>query len=170
VQHSRFVFIGGLVPPPEAGDLAEGIVWILVSPNNRPLGLGMKYHEAYVDCRESVVVLKANHTRLNPVESTVELTGQWTWRVELDGVDVAKSSRSYLRARECQYNLQRFLEAVPNAAIVAGARSARRGRPAAVAAEPPLRHQVLGSVPPVQSVQSNHQPSLRARGEMRDCR
>jgi hypothetical protein len=144
VQHSRFVFIGGLVPPTQAGTLIEGIVWILVSPNNRPLGLGTTYHEAYADCRESVVLLKANHDRLNPVETTVELTGQWTWRVELDGIAVAKSSRSYLRTRECQYNLQRFFEAVPNAEIVDGARSARRGRPRSVAAEPLRRHQVLG--------------------------
>jgi hypothetical protein len=170
VQHSRFVFIAGPVPSTQAGDLTEGVVWILVSPNNRPLGLGMTYHEAYADCRESVVVLKANNDRLNPVETTVELTGQWTWRVELDGVAVAKSGRSYLRARECQYNLQRFFEAVPNAEIVAGARSARRGRPRVVAAEPPLRHQVFGSVPPVQSLQSTHQSSFGNRGEMRDCR
>jgi hypothetical protein len=55
----------------------------------------------------------------------VETSGQWVWRADLDGATVFTSSRSYLRARECHYNLDRFLEAVPAALVVAGARSVR---------------------------------------------
>jgi hypothetical protein len=46
------------------------------------------------------------------------------------------SSRSYLRARECTYNLERFLEAVPSAQVVAGTRSVRRGRRRVSLSEP----------------------------------
>jgi hypothetical protein len=79
-------------------------------------------------CRQSVLDLRANAARIETIEYTVEATGQWRWRIELDRVPVAVSSRSYLRARECTYNLQRFLEAVPQADIVAGARVVRSGR------------------------------------------
>jgi len=134
VQRSRFVFLA--LPVPDTAAPAnqtervpvEGIVWVLVSPNNRPLGRGTVYHELYGACRDSVEHLKANAGRVLPVETTVERTGQWTWRIELDGEPVAVSSRSYLRARECAYNLGRFMEALPTADIVAGTRSGRRGR------------------------------------------
>jgi hypothetical protein len=128
VQHSRFVFLAAPMPESKDGDGADGILWMLVSPNNRPLGRGTTYHETYSSCRQSVLDLQANCERAKPVESTVELTGQWTWRIDLDGEPVAVSSRSYLRARECSYNLERFLEAVPKAEVVAGTRSVRRGR------------------------------------------
>jgi hypothetical protein len=132
VQRSRFVFLALPMPDGNAGDAdrapAEGILWMLVSPNNRPLGRGTTYHEAYAECRNSVEHIKANAHRVVPVETTVERTGQWTWRIELDGAPVAASSRSYLRTRECAYNLTKFLEALPTADIVAGTRSARRGR------------------------------------------
>jgi hypothetical protein len=125
VQRARFVFLAA--PVPDSDPVAEGIVWILVSPNNRPLGRGTTYHETYGECRQAVLDLQANAERVMPMEMTVERTGQWTWRIDLDGATVAVSSRSYLRARECTYNLERFVAALPNADIVAGTRSARRG-------------------------------------------
>ncbi|SNT12439.1 hypothetical protein SAMN05421812_103271 [Asanoa hainanensis] len=132
MQRSRFVFLALPMPDGNATTAdrtpAEGILWMLVSPNNRPLGRGTTYHESYADCLGSVESLKANADRVLPVETTVERTGQWTWRIELDGASVAASSRSYLRTRECAYNLAKFLEALPTADIVAGTRSARRGR------------------------------------------
>lgn len=140
VQHSRFVFLAAPMPESKDGDgSAEGILWMLVSPNNRPLGRGTTYHETYSSCRQSVLDLQANCDRVKPVETTVELTGQWSWRIELDGEPVAVSSRSYLRARECSYNLERFLEAVPKAEVVAGTRSVRRGRRRTGVVETPPR-------------------------------
>jgi hypothetical protein len=139
VQHSRFVFLAAPMPESKDGDGTDGILWMLVSPNNRPLGRGTTYHETYSSCRQSVLDLQANCDRVKPVETTVEMTGQWTWRIELDGEPVAVSSRSYLRARECSYNLERFLEAVPKAEVVAGTRSVRRGRRHASVADSPSR-------------------------------
>ena len=152
MQRSRFVFLA--LPVPEhaaaahlAGDApAEGVVWVLVSPNNRPLGRGTTYHELYAACRDSVEHLKANAGRVVPVETTVERTGQWSWRIELDGAPVAVSSRSYLRARECAYNLERFLDAVPTADIVAGTRSAHRGRRRTEPPSGPWREPIRGGL------------------------
>lgn len=135
VQHSRFVFLAAPMPESKDGDGTEGVLWMLVSPNNRPLGRGTTYHETYGACRQSVLDLQANCDRVKPVETTVDLTGQWSWRIELDGEPVAVSSRSYLRARECSYNLERFMEAAPKAEVVAGTRSVRRGRRRASIAE-----------------------------------
>lgn len=137
VQHSRFVFLAAPMPESKDGEEGEGILWMLVSPNNRPLGRGTTYHATYGACRQSVLDLQANCERVKPVETTVDLTGQWTWRIDLDGEPVAVSSRSYLRARECTYNLERFLEAVPSAQVIAGTRSVRRGRRRPSVAEPP---------------------------------
>ncbi|MEU5941809.1 hypothetical protein ABZ807_22095 [Micromonospora sp. NPDC047548] len=101
---------------------------MLVSPNNRPIGRSATYHDFYAPCREAVLDLQANAHRIVSLAGTVAATGQWTWRISLDDVLVAVSSRSYLRARECTYNLERFLEALPNAEIVDGTRSVRRDR------------------------------------------
>jgi hypothetical protein len=105
-------------------------MWMLVSPNNRPLGRSTKPFPTYGACVEAVRHLAAQHDRVKPSASTVEPTGQWAWRIALDGDTVAMSSRSYLRVRECNYNLERFLEALPSADVVAGIRAVRGGRPA----------------------------------------
>lgn len=127
VQRSRFVFFA--VPPQRETDgvgAAPGIFWMLVSPNNRPLGRASGCHPTYGECWDAVVCLQQGHERLRVVESTAERTGQWCWWAELDRTVVAVSSRSYLRGRECTYNVERFLEAVPKAAIVSGTRNTGR--------------------------------------------
>ena len=116
-------------------EASEGVIWMLVAPNNRPLGRGAVFHPLYADCYESVMRLRANAGRAVPVEMTVERNGQWAWRIDLDGTPVAISSRTYLRARECTYNLDRFLEALPVADVVPGLRAVRRG--GRRAAQPP---------------------------------
>lgn len=103
---------------------------MLVSPNNRPLGRSPQPYRTYGDCLEAVRHLAAQHDRIKPTASTVESSGQWGWRIDLDGDTVAMSSRSYLRVRECNYNLQRFMEALPSADVVAGVRAVRGGRAA----------------------------------------
>ncbi|MBY8871944.1 hypothetical protein K7640_08830 [Micromonospora sp. PLK6-60] len=141
MQHSRFVFLAAPMPGPQQGQLVDGIRWLLVSSNNRPLGRGTAYHEVYAQCRESVLELQANAARIVAQEGTVPASGQWVWRVQLDDVPVALSSRSYLRARECSYNLERFLEALPHAEVADGTRTVRRDRrraaePVSAVAEP----------------------------------
>ncbi|PZG08647.1 hypothetical protein C1I95_29815 [Micromonospora craterilacus] len=103
-----------------------------------------------------------------PLEGTVEMTGQWIWRLELNGRIVAVSSRSYLRARECTYNLERFLEAVPQAEIVVGIRSARRGRhrPAETEDTGIRSPRTLGAGLAQSSLGQAYRPRLRMPGEL----
>jgi hypothetical protein len=72
-----------------------------------------------------VLGLVAGAGLLNAVSTALGTSGHWVWRAELDGVPVAVSHRSYLRARECQYNVGRFLAAVPEAQVTAGRRQLR---------------------------------------------
>ncbi|MFF5172681.1 hypothetical protein ACFY3U_08615 [Micromonospora sp. NPDC000089] len=128
MQLARFVFLAMLPSTGSAGVSDAGVVWMLVSPNNRALGRGYGMHDSYAACRNAVLALREDHLRCHPLVSNVDRTGQWSWRVDLDDRPVAVSSRSYLRTRECSYNLERFLEALPAAEVVAGARTVRRGR------------------------------------------
>jgi hypothetical protein len=123
-------------PPREA---VARVVWMLVSPNNRPLGRARVPSDTYAEGLAAVHRLRRHYERLKPVASTVDATGMWAWRVELEGATVAVSSRSYLRVRECHYNLERFLEAVPTADIVAGARIVRRAGRRGVGAPAKIR-------------------------------
>lgn len=95
---------------------------MIVSSNNRQLGRGAAGYPTYGACRAAVDRLRARLGAVRTVVSPGAVTGQWVWRLELDGVAVATSSRAYLRIRECEYNLARFLEAVPAAGIVDGVR------------------------------------------------
>ncbi|MGI5185829.1 hypothetical protein ACQEVZ_57255 [Dactylosporangium sp. CA-152071] len=129
MQQSRFVFLALAAAAADDGTVAEATTWMLVSPNNRPLGRAARLFETYGACRDAVLHLRAGFAGASSAVAAVESSGQWVWRVELDGSTVGMSSRSYLRARECHYNLERFLEAVPAAVVVAGTRSVRGGHP-----------------------------------------
>ncbi|GAB3854803.1 hypothetical protein GCM10027610_086960 [Dactylosporangium cerinum] len=109
------------------GTVAAATTWMLVSPNNRPLGRAARTFDTYGACRDAVLHLQAGFAAVRSTVAAVESNGQWVWRAEVGGTTVGMSSRSYLRARECHYNLERFLEAVPAALVVAGTRSVRGG-------------------------------------------
>jgi hypothetical protein len=129
VQQPRFVFLSMLARSRQAADeAAEEVLWMLVSPNNRQLGRGEAGYGTYAECRAAVLRLREEHRRADAVALTDELTGQWAWRLEIDGQTVAVSSRSYLRSRECNYNLERFMAAIPAADIVEGTRAVHKGR------------------------------------------
>ncbi|MEN3609122.1 hypothetical protein AAH979_06180 [Plantactinospora sp. ZYX-F-223] len=129
-------------------EAAEEVIWMLVSPNNRKLGRGEVGYRTYVECWAAVKRLREQHHRASALALTDEFTGQWAWRLELDGETVAISSRSYLRARECNYNLERFLAAIPLAEIVEGTRLVRRGRRVVSRGDQPAGHAAPPAVLP----------------------
>ena len=123
----RFIFLAIVTPDDDdsVSDRQQRTAWMLCSPNNRILGRGEHPFAAEAQCRAAVLDLVAAADRLNPVSTALGTSGHWVWRVELDGVPVAVSHRSYLRARECQYNVGRFLAAVPAALLTEGRRLLR---------------------------------------------
>jgi hypothetical protein len=128
LRGSRFVFLSMLVLDNSGQAGTESIMWILVSPNNRRLGRAQRASASYDVCLESVLRLRERYVDLTSSTTTVESQGHWTWRVELDRVVVAISTRTYLRQQESDYSLHRFLEAVPEADVAPTARAVRIGR------------------------------------------
>jgi hypothetical protein len=127
VQKSRFIVLS--IPAP--GDVEEvgedAIGWILVSSNNRPLGRGGTTFASSQACLDAVNNLRRDHERAT-CSALAESNGQWAWRVDVDGHTVAVSTRTYFRHHECDYNLRRFLEAVPSADVADGIRVVQSGR------------------------------------------
>jgi|GEM_PF-6244152 len=126
VAGSRFVFL--LLAPPGAGGGRTGVIWVLVSPNNRRLGQAGQFAATYQQSLDTVTVLRERHRDLTAVTGTAGSSGRWVWRVELDGAVVARCSRPYARQQECDHSLHRFLAAVPVASAAAGTRTVRMGR------------------------------------------
>jgi hypothetical protein len=127
VHGSRFVFLS-LPEFDEAGERTRhNLTWMLISPNNRRLGQAGRPFDTFQDCRAAVLWLREQHERARPAAVAVDERGHWAWRVDVDGATVAVSSRSYLRQQECDYNLRRFLEAIPAAGITDEIRSVRGG-------------------------------------------
>jgi hypothetical protein len=123
----RFIFLAIVTPGDDdsMADPQQRTAWMLCSPNNRILGRGEHPFTTEAQCREAVLGVVAGADRLNAVSTALGTSGHWVWRVELDGVPVAVSHRSYLRARECQYNVGRFLAALPAAVLTEGRRLLR---------------------------------------------
>ncbi|GLZ75705.1 hypothetical protein Afil01_05120 [Actinorhabdospora filicis] len=126
MQHARFVFQTARpdgVPLSRLG--GAPVRWTLISANNRRLGNGRESHATYQECRAAVAYLQAGLARLSSANLVDERSGRVSWVLVLDDIAVAESSRSYLRARECSYNLGRFLESVPVAEVTDGIRVVR---------------------------------------------
>jgi hypothetical protein len=131
MQQPRFTFITTCAPD-AAGDAPLGkVVWMLVSGNNRPLGRGATSCATYADARTAVQLVRARAHEAVRVVAPNESTGQWSWSLQVGGVPVAVSGRTYLRLRECHYNLDRFLDAVTLAHVGEGTRMSRN-EPSAV--------------------------------------
>ncbi|GIG66404.1 hypothetical protein [Phytomonospora endophytica] len=126
MQHARFIFqtlpnTALAVTKAAAGPLR----WTLISANNRRIGNCTDGYPTYLECRGAVLNLQAGAARLTSAQIVDDRSGRMSWLIELDGIPVAESSRSYLRARECAYNLERFLDSVPVAEITSGVQVVR---------------------------------------------
>jgi hypothetical protein len=95
---------------------------MLVSSNSRPLGRSPRWFGDLAECEAAVRELGARAGELTPTVTAVSGTGQWQWRISAETGPIAVSTRTYLRQHECEYNVRRFIEAVPEARFVAGLR------------------------------------------------
>lgn len=87
--------------------------WRLVGANNRPIANGWGSHDSLAACEASVRDLR-DRVIAGQADRVADLgSGLWSWRFEVDGKRVAVSARSYHRQRECTYNADAFIAAVP---------------------------------------------------------
>lgn len=126
MKSSRFLFVAGVGRGPAAhpvwpdvyqqfqGDVdADGswVAWRLSGANHRELGRSARVFSDLVEARLDALVM---HDRIGDAQAqivTIPNLSAWGWRLSLDGVVVATSSRSYARHRECTYNVEAFAAA-----------------------------------------------------------
>jgi hypothetical protein len=113
----------------EHGDVARGdvgradatcapVAWRLLGGNNRELGRSPVWYPDFDACREALLVLKREIDGITPVITSSGVAGgAWSWRLAVGGRPVAMAGRPYHRHRECTYNLNHFVAAVPTAPI-----------------------------------------------------
>jgi hypothetical protein len=101
------------LPPPVE------VTWRLLSSNNRDLG---RAATAFPDAVSCLLTVRRLQRHVDQAAALRVRAGRvaWTWRVRLDGVEVAVSSRTYQRRVQAESACAVFLGLVP-AATVAGA-------------------------------------------------
>ena len=124
---SRFVLLARRTDEDAPNSPRDDISWMLVSSNSCPLGRAVRWHHDMEACLAEVHTVRAHLDRLRGVISVVNAGRNWRWRVDLDGNPVAEASRVYVRQYECDYNMRRFLEALPIADIPSTVRMVHRG-------------------------------------------
>jgi hypothetical protein len=86
--------------------------WRLLSGNNRELGRGADVYPTELECLGAIAWVQ-NRAEGGASSIGVRASGQWWWQLEFGGVPVAVSGRVYQRQRECRYNFEQFLGALP---------------------------------------------------------
>ena len=96
----------------------DHVGWRLLGANNRELGRSPVWYPDVESCREAVRSLKREiGVVTSAITATARPGGAWSWRLAVSGTPVAVAGRPYHRQRECAYNLNHFVAAVPNAVI-----------------------------------------------------
>ncbi|MGW1884825.1 hypothetical protein [Streptomyces sp. NPDC001970] len=116
---ARFLYVVRVSPQrPDGGEKPVG--WRLVGANNRELGRGAEAFGSLAECQAAVGELREKVAGARLLMSMSDAASNWTWRVEIEGRVFAVAGRPYLRQRECQFNLNQFLAAVPVAQLAEG--------------------------------------------------
>jgi hypothetical protein len=85
--------------------------WRLTGANHRELGRSCRVFPTLAEARDAASGLRDRVHDAEMAVLTVPRTGTWGWRLRLDGVSIATSSRGYARHRECTYNASTFIAA-----------------------------------------------------------
>jgi hypothetical protein len=101
--------------------------WRLSSANHRELGRGIAVHASLESVLASLLHLRANAVRAAISYAIAPSGGRWTWRLTIDAVPTATSSRAYFRQREAAYAAAAFMAAVTVAAVPSVAGRRHRG-------------------------------------------
>jgi hypothetical protein len=115
--------------------------WRLLSSNNRELGRSAAAHVSESGCLAAITVMQGSASVCVP-SVNARSSGQWWWHLDLCGARVAVAGRVYQRQRECRYNLDQFMLALPDAGHSGGAGPSRTSsqaeplRPRSAAAHP----------------------------------
>jgi hypothetical protein len=97
----------------KVGPNGTWVAWRLTGANHRELGRSARVFpdpgSAWRDARDLHASSASSQAHAQIV--TIPRTTQWSWRLMIDGVAVATSSRMFARHRECAYNVATFMAA-----------------------------------------------------------
>jgi hypothetical protein len=113
------------------GGSVDASAWRLVGANNRELGRSAATYPDLESCRDAVMYLREHIDEAETLLANASDSGLWLWRLNIRDRWIAASGRSYLRRRECLYNLAQFSAEVPIAVLatdVLGRLEPRSGR------------------------------------------
>jgi hypothetical protein len=94
----------------------KGYGWRLLAANNRDVARSARLFGDVDECLVAVAELRRQFDRSVPVALRIGRS-EWSWRLRVDDVDVAVSSRSYQRRLQCTAACGLFLELVSQAVI-----------------------------------------------------
>jgi hypothetical protein len=94
--------------------------WRLMGANNRELGRSALSFVSYQQARRAVTQLKDGMKRLVQHSTTDPTTGRWGWRLELDDLAVAVSSRWYERDHDGRLGAAKFVALTGEADLAEG--------------------------------------------------
>lgn len=119
--------------PLRGDDILDGTLklsWRLLAANNRDVARSAEHFTDLAACLAGVRHLQAT------IATSVAVAARsgradWSWRLRIDGVDVAVSSRTYQRRLQCEAACALFMSLVPAAVIDdwRSAPSAHQSRP-----------------------------------------
>jgi hypothetical protein len=105
-------------PPDRSRPAADAAVtWRLLSSNNRDLGRAARLYPDVETCLRTVRHLQGVVADAVAVTSR-DGRAQWTWRLQVDAVDVAVSSRAYQRRVQSEYACAAFRGLAPRAEVI----------------------------------------------------
>ncbi|PPK68889.1 hypothetical protein V5P93_001261 [Actinokineospora auranticolor] len=94
-----------------------GVTWRFLSANNRSLGQAARLFVDAEACARALVELRARVADASATTARETTSQLWSWRVRLEGADLAVSSRRYHRRVQAQYACRSFLGLVADAAL-----------------------------------------------------
>jgi hypothetical protein len=94
--------------------------WRLMGANNRELGRSALSCVSYQQARRAVMQLKEGIGRLVQHSTTDPMTGRWGWRLDMDDLAVAVSSRWYERDHDGRLGAAKFVALTGAAELTEG--------------------------------------------------
>lgn len=94
----------------------KGFGWRLLAANNRDVARSAQLFTDVDGCLAAIRALRRDFAASVPASLRIGRS-EWSWRLRLDDVDVAVSSRSYQRRLQCTAACDLFMDLVPQAAI-----------------------------------------------------
>jgi len=121
----------------------DGVFWRLIGRNHRPLGRSAR---CFPDLPEalSAIALVVTHALTATYELTSQSGRSWSWSMQVDDIEWARSEAGYGRRIECLAGVSRFEAMAPCAALCASLLPVRAtgptrfGGPSPVARSPGL--------------------------------